>query len=128
MRAATLLWLAVLFGAGASPAFAAPRVRTLSVTAYTSLPRQTRGDPHRGAWGDHLYPGLRAVAVSPDLLRHGLRRGTRVFIQGFGHSFVVMDKTAARLRNTVDIYMGEDYRRARRWGRRRLRIRWYDAR
>lgn len=110
---------------GAQPAFAGYHSMVVTVTAYSSTPAQTHGNPYKAAWGNHLHPGERAVAVSPNLLRLGLRYKTQVAIAGFKRDFIVADKTAAYLHNVVDIYMGNDTRKARHFGRRRLRIWWY---
>ncbi len=100
--------------------------RTLEVTAsaYNSLPGQTQGDPSRGAWGDILRPGMKAIAVSRDLIPLGLGHGTRVRIEGLEGEYVVRDKMAKRWKKKIDIYMGEDVDAARRWGVRRVRIHW----
>lgn len=115
----------MFFLAGTVPAFAGYHSTVVTVTAYTSSPSQTQGDPYKAAWGDYLHPGDRVVAVSPDLLRLGLRHGTKVAIAGFKHDFVVLDKTAASKHRLIDIYMGNDTREAKRFGRRRLRIWWH---
>lgn len=94
------------------------------VTAYNSVAWQTEGDPALAAWGDTLYPGLNAVAVSRDLIALGLEHETPVLIEGLPDTFRVKDKMNARFRNHIDIYMGNDVRKAREWGRRRLKIRY----
>jgi 3D (Asp-Asp-Asp) domain-containing protein len=124
--------LAVVLLASLAPARAgeAPARVSLNVmaTAYNSTHAQTDGTPHVGAWGDHLdeaiRPGLRVIAVSPDLLKKGLRRGQRVRIHGLKGEFVVLDKMPRRWQNRIDIYMHKDLRAARQWGRRRVRISW----
>lgn len=100
--------------------------RTLQVTAsaYNSLPEQTAGDPSRGAWGDVLEPGMRAIAVSRDLLELGLVRGVQVRIEGLPGEYAVLDKMARRWRRRIDIYMGKDLEAARAWGVREVRIHW----
>jgi 3D (Asp-Asp-Asp) domain-containing protein len=113
----------VIAGACASAA-AEERVLVVTATAYNSLPGQTRGDPRRGAWGDLLKPGMKAIAVSRDLLAEGLRRGVRVRIEGLEGEYVVLDKMNRRWRRKIDIYMGDDLAAARRWGRRKVTIRW----
>lgn len=100
------------------------RSLVVTATAYNSVPSQTSGNPTVAAWGDELRPGMRVIAVSPDLLELGLSRGTRVEIEGLPGTFEVLDKTSSRLRNTIDIYMGKDVRRAQQWGRRTVRITW----
>ena len=96
----------------------------VTATAYNSLPGQTQGDPNVAAWGDRLEPGMRAIAVSRDLLALGLGRGTLVQIEGLPGDYRVLDKTAARWKRRIDIYMGEDVVAAKRWGVREVRIRW----
>ncbi len=96
-------------------------------TAYNSLPEQTAGDPNIGAWGDRLSPGMRAIAVSRDLIPLGLTRGVSVRIDGLSGEYVVLDKLAARWKRRIDIYMGTDREAARRWGKQTVRITWSSA-
>jgi 3D (Asp-Asp-Asp) domain-containing protein len=98
--------------------------RAVTASAYNSLYEQTGPHPTLAAWGDRLEPGMRAIAVSRDLLEAGLTRGTRVWIDGLEGEYVVLDKMAKRWRNKIDIYMGDDVDAARRWGVREVRIRW----
>lgn len=124
-------WGALLAVAAAAVAvFAADPARRellVTATAYNSLPGQTWGDPEEAAWGDRLEPGMRAVAVSRDLVRMGLTRGVEVRIEGLPGTFVVLDKMARRWRRRIDIYMGTDREAAREWGRRQVRISWSSA-
>lgn len=94
----------------------------VKVTAYNSTIRQTDGNPFLAAWGDTLKPGMKVVAVSPDLLRLGLKRHTPVKIKGLDSIYLVMDKTHGRKRNQIDLYMGTDIKKAREWGIKRLKI------
>lgn len=112
--------------AATAPSCGADTERSLLVTAtaFNSLRGQTRGDPTIGAWGDRLEPGMRAIAVSRDLIALGLTRGTAVRIEGLPGEYVVLDKMARRWKAKIDIYMGRDVKAARKWGRRRVRIRW----
>ncbi len=98
--------------------------RVVTATAYNSLARQTNDQPRVAAWGDPLEPGMRVIAVSRDLIEAGLTRGARVRIDGVPGEYVVLDKMAKRWHNKIDIYMGDDVARARRWGVREVRIRW----
>jgi 3D (Asp-Asp-Asp) domain-containing protein len=98
----------------------------VTATAYNSVPSQTDHLPTRAAWGDELRPGMRVIAVSPDLLERGLDRGTRVHVEGLPGTYRVLDKTHGRFRRRVDVYMGEDVERAREWGAREVRITWFD--
>jgi 3D (Asp-Asp-Asp) domain-containing protein len=95
------------------------------VTAYNSLPRQTkRHHSNIAAWGDTLRPGMQSIAVSRDLLRLGLVRGTKVEIEGLEGTWVVLDKMNRRFKNRIDLYMGIDVQAAREWGVQKRDIRW----
>ena len=96
----------------------------VTATAYNSLPNQTSGQPDIGAWGDGLKPGMRAIAVSRDLLALGLIRGVEVSIDGLPGTYRVLDKMDKRWKRRIDLYMGVDVGAARRWGIREVRIRW----
>ncbi len=96
----------------------------VTATAYNSLPDQTSGDPAIGAWGDRLEPGVKAIAVSRDLLELGLGHGTVVRIAGLDGEYRVLDKMARRWERKIDIYMGVDAEAARRWGKRRVTLSW----
>ena len=96
----------------------------VTATAYNSVPDQTEGNPAFGAWGDKLEPGMKAIAVSPDLIEIGLVHGTRVRIEGLPGEYTVLDKMPARWQRKIDIYMGEDVSAARQWGKREVQIRW----
>jgi 3D (Asp-Asp-Asp) domain-containing protein len=108
----------------APDAGAAQHTREVLASAYNSLAQHTDPHPTLAAWGDRLEPGMRAIAVSRDLLEVGLTRGARVWIDGLEGEYVVLDKMAKRWSNKIDIYMGEDVQAARRWGVREVRIRW----
>ncbi len=106
---------------------AASSRRTMVVTAsaYNSLPSQTtKKNPTLAAWGDTLKPGMKAIAVSRDLLKMGMTRNTRVKIQGMKGTYRVLDKMNKRWRKKIDIYMGTNVKAARRWGRRKIKISW----
>lgn len=134
IRAAACLLLAGGLSSGLPAAAAGkpepPKRVSLNVwaTAYNSTDAQTDATPHHGAWGDALdeavKPGLRVIAVSPDLLQKGLRRGQRVRIHGLKGEFIVLDKMPGRWKNRIDLYMQYDVRAARKWGRRRVKISW----
>ncbi|MBU0655960.1 MAG: 3D domain-containing protein [Gammaproteobacteria bacterium] len=97
----------------------------VTATAYNSLSSQTDGTPNIAAWGDRLRPGMKAIAISRDLLKqHGLSRGDKVRISGLKGEYVVLDKMHSRWRKKIDIYMGKDRRAARHWGRRKVTIHW----
>ena len=95
---------------------------TVKASAYNSTKAQTDDNPNEGAWGDLIVPGMKVIAVSPDLLEAGLGRGTEVRIEGFADTWTVMDRTAAHHRNRIDIYMGVDIEAAKQWGIREVTI------
>jgi LysM repeat protein len=100
------------------------RLRVVA-TAYTSHRGQTDRTPFLAAWNNRIRPGMKIIAVSPDLIRkYGITNGTRVKISGLRGVYTVRDKMNPRLRNHIDIYMGIDRRRALRWGRRRVMLYW----
>lgn len=102
----------------------AKRQLEVTATAYNSLRGQTNAKPNLAAWGDRLTPGMKAIAVSRDLIELGLGHGTRVRIEGLSGEYVVRDKMARRWKRKIDIYMGEDVEAAREWGRRQVVIHW----
>src|SRR5512143_2978970 len=96
----------------------------VTATAFNSLPKQGQGDPNIGAWGDKITPGINAVAVSSDLVSLGLTRGTTVRIDGLRNEYVVLDKMPQKWKRRIDIYMGNDIKAARSWGKREVNIYW----
>ena len=92
-------------------------------TAYNSTPAQTQGDPRLTASGVRLEPGMRALAVSPDLAERGLDFGTRVRIDGVPGTWEVLDRMP-RGPKRIDLYFGDDVEAAREFGERRVRIEW----
>lgn len=111
--------------AGPAPAEDFSQRRTVTATAFNSLPGQGHGEDHSlAAWGDTLVPGMKAIAVSRDLLAAGLDYGTAVKIEGLEGTWYVRDKMHARWRNKIDVYLGEDREAALQWGRQQVDIRW----
>ena len=96
----------------------------VKVTAYNSLRYQTSSNPHITAWGDSLKPGMKYIAVSRDLIKRGLKHNTPVKIEGLDSIYLVKDKMHRRKRNQIDIYMGVDVRKAKKWGVQRLKIKY----
>ncbi|WP_373516745.1 3D domain-containing protein [Pricia sp.] len=96
--------------------------RVVKVSAYNSTIAQTDGLPTLAAWSDTLVPGMKAIAVSRDLIALGLDHNTPVKIEGLDGVFLVKDKMASRMRNKIDIYMGNDIEKAREWGTKTLKI------
>lgn len=94
-------------------------------SAYNSVESQTDDTPNRGAWGDKLIPGMKVIAVSPDLIEnYGFKRGTKVRISGLEGEYTVLDKMPDSWEEKIDIYMGTDVNRALRWGVRKVQIHW----
>jgi len=96
----------------------------VTATAFNSLPKQGQGNPNVGAWGDRIKPGVNAVAVSEDLVSLGLTRGTKVRIEEMKNEYVVLDRMPAKWKKRIDIYMGNDLKAARAWGKREVNIYW----
>ncbi|MEZ5536591.1 MAG: hypothetical protein R3F02_13330 [Thiolinea sp.] len=97
----------------------------VTATAYNSLPAQTDDTPDIAAWGDRLRPGMKAIAVSRDLLKkYGLKHKDRVRISGLEGEYQVLDKMNKRWKKKIDIYMGKDRRKALKWGRKDVTIHW----
>jgi len=94
----------------------------VTATAYNSLGYQTAGNPTITAFGDTLEPGMNAIAVSRDLLRAGLDHNTKIKIEGFDGVFLVKDKMHYRWKKRIDIYMGENAKKARKFGRKKINI------
>ena len=94
----------------------------VTATAYNSVSTQTDSSPSIAAWGDRLKPGMKAIAVSRDLLKMGLKRGSKVKISGLPGEYVVLDKMHHRWSRKIDIYMGKNVRAAKNWGKRRVTI------
>lgn len=102
------------------------RMLSVLATAYNSTRAQTDARPNKGAWGDRIDPGMKVIAVSPDLVRLGLERGTKVRIDGVEGEWTVLDRTPSRYQKRIDLYMGLDIAAARQWGRKRVIVRWND--
>lgn len=101
------------------------RSLVVTATAYTSHVGQTDSTPNIAAWGDRLKSGMKAIAVSRDLLNvYGLKHKQKVRIKGLKGEYLVLDKMNKRWRKKIDIYMGMDKRKAFRWGRRKVEIQW----
>jgi len=98
--------------------------KTVQVTAsaYNSVAGQNEGNPRITAWGDTLEPGMNVIAISRDLMRKGLVYNTPVKIDGLSGIFFVKDKMHHRWKNKIDIYMGTDVNKARKWGRKKISI------
>lgn len=113
---------------GLALAACSPRgeVATVTVGAFSIGLRGPDDEPIRGKWGDELKPGIKALAVSPDLVARGLSRGTRVRIEGMPSSYRVRDQLADGTRERVEIFMGTDAASVERFGEHRMQI-WWEA-
>lgn len=96
----------------------------VTATAYNSVPDQTDAQPNVAAWGDALTPGMKAIAVSHDLIELGLDHEALVAIEGLSGHYRVLDRMHPRWEKRIDIYMGHDLDAARSWGLRQVQIRW----
>lgn len=98
--------------------------REVSASAYTLSEAETKkGNLGLAAWGDQLEPGMKAIAVSRDLIKAGLTHQTEVRIDGLPGTYQVLDKMNKRWTDHIDILM-KDRRAAREWGRQAVTIRW----
>ena len=98
----------------------------VTATAYTSSSKETDSTPTLAAWGDTLKPGMKAIAVSRDLLKMGLSHGVKVSIDGLDGTYTVLDKMNKKWTKKIDIYMGNDVKKAKEWGQKKVTIHWDD--
>lgn len=98
----------------------------VTATAYTSNFEETDSNPTLTAWGDTLKPGMKAIAVSRDLIKIGLTHNQKVRIDGLKGKYIVLDKMNKRWEKKIDIYMGNDTKRAKEWGKRKVTIFWQE--
>ena len=97
----------------------------VTATAYTMAESETKkGNVGLAAWGDQLEPGMKAIAVSRDLIEMGLDHETEVRIEGLEGTYVVRDKMNKRWEKKIDIFMGKDREKAMEWGKRKVTIHW----
>lgn len=95
----------------------------VTATAYNSVARQTKKKAIGvTAWGDSLEPGERAIAVSRDLIKLGLKHNVKVEIEGLDGTYVVKDKMNRRWKKRIDIYMGLNKEAAKKWGKKKVEI------
>ncbi|MCQ3828215.1 3D domain-containing protein [Microbulbifer elongatus] len=97
---------------------------TVTATAYNSVEGQTDDDPWTAAWNNRLRPGDKIIAVSRDLEKHGLTNGAKVKIEGLPGTYTVRDRMNKRYKNRIDVWMEEDIKKARKWGKKKLKIVW----
>ncbi|BBM00593.1 3D domain-containing protein [Microbulbifer sp. GL-2] len=120
----TAFFLAALLAIGVSVNASAAIKKTMIVdaTAYNSVPGQTDSDPWVAAWNNRLRPGDKIIAVSRDLEKHGLTNGAKVKIEGLPGTYTVRDRMNKRFTNRIDVWMEKDIRKARAWGKKKLKI------
>ncbi len=99
-------------------------VMKVTATAYCSTSDETDKTPFLAAWNNQLNPNIPSIAVSRDLFNCGLTNGKKVHIDGLEGEFVVLDVMHKKWKNKIDIYMGLDRRKALKFGRKKLTIRW----
>ncbi len=123
---AALLALLLLPAGCAEDSLPSPRWKTVMVnaTAYTSRRHETDDTPYLAAWNNRLKPGMKAIAVSRDLLRMGLRPDSYVRIEGLPGRYRVLDKMNRRWKRRIDIYFGNDLQAAQDFGRKELLLSW----
>jgi len=96
---------------------------TVTATAYNAVEHQTKkGNSRLAAWGDLLEDGVKAVAVSRDLIALGLDHNEEIEIEGLDGTYVVKDKMNRRWRKKIDIFMGLDEEAAKEYGKRKVKI------
>lgn len=86
-------------------------IMNLTITAYNSDPKQTDSTPFIAAWGNEVYDGM--VAVSRDLEKLGLKRGTKLLIDE--EEYTIDDRMHKRKEKQLDIWM-ENIEDAEQWG------------
>lgn len=97
----------------------------VTATAYTTRAVETKqGNIGLAAWGDRLKPGMKAIAVSRDLIDEGLTHKTEVRIEGLDGTYIVRDKMNKRWEKKIDVFMGENLEAAREWGKKTVTIHW----
>lgn len=121
-----ILGLSLFLSFSLSQAAGFKRLTQLKVTAtaYTSATNQTDATPFLAAWNNKIKPGDRIIAVSRDLLKGGLKNGSKVKISGLKGYYTVRDKMNKRWNRKIDIYMGLDKKKALKWGKRKVVIIW----
>lgn len=118
-----IILAATLSACGSGPG----RSMEVTASAYTMSEAETKkGNIGLAAWGDQLEPGMKAIAVSRDLIEEGLGHETRVRIDGLEGEYVVRDKMNKRWKKKIDIFMGTDVNAAREWGKKTVTIHWAD--
>ncbi len=126
MRINFFLLLFILLIYACTPKKRPQKCLKVKASAYNSVPYQTRPGSSGmiTAWGDTLVDSIPSIAISRDLLDSGLIYGTLVNIQGYDELFVVNDKMNRRYLNRIDIHMGRNVKKARKFGVKKVEICW----
>jgi 3D (Asp-Asp-Asp) domain-containing protein len=115
--------LIILFSCNSNDEKSYDVTMTVTATAYNSVEAQSKkGNIGIAAWGDRLEPGDKAIAISRDLIRLGLKYNQEVKIEGLDGTFIVKDKMNKRWNKRIDIYMGLDEKAAKEWGKKQVEI------
>ncbi|WP_237058150.1 3D domain-containing protein [Microbulbifer sediminum] len=114
--------LAASVSLNASATVKTEKTMVVDATAYNSVPGQTDDDPWVAAWNNRLRPGQKVIAVSRDLEKHGLTNGAKVKIEGLPGTYTVRDRMNKRFKNRIDVWMEKDIQKARKWGKKKLKI------
>ena len=99
-------------------------VMKVTASAYCSSTKETDETPFLAAWGNRLDPNVKSIAISRDLFDCGLTNGKKVHIDGFKGEFIILDVMHKKWKNKIDIYMGLDRKKALKFGKRKVTIRW----
>ncbi|MDN6320082.1 MAG: 3D domain-containing protein [Marinobacter sp.] len=120
IAAASLLLATSLYGCSNT----VEHTRSVTASAYTLSEAETKkGNVGLAAWGDQLEPGMKAIAVSRDLIKAGLSHRTEVEIEGLHGTYLVLDKMNKRWKDKIDILMSSR-QDALDWGKKDITITW----
>lgn len=97
--------------------------RVVTVTAYTSEPRQTDSTPCIASDGTNIckrYEAGELICAAGD---RNVKLGSKFYVEGYG-TCTVADRMNIRYNGTgrVDIYLGYDTAGAYQWGKRQVRV------
>jgi 3D (Asp-Asp-Asp) domain-containing protein len=90
----------------------------VTVTAYTKYESCSKRKNPDCLTASGIPVEVGHAAMSRDLERKGLRFGDRIHLIGYGN-FVIQDRTHARWKNRIDVYM-ESYQDALKFGKRKM--------
>ena len=93
----------------------------MTSTSYNLLSSQTDSTPNIAAWGDYLEPTDRICAVSRDLEKLGITRGSVLDVTGYGKC-TVMDRMHYRWKMSVDV-LHPTTEQSIEWGRKKIEVR-----